>query len=492
MSVFNRNGTYQISLFFDVGRGKERLVISSGCSDKKAAAEMERKMGLLAQHRVAGNQPPPELVQWMERLPARLRMALVQKGIVDAHASASSEPIDQHLADYLDWCATVDSQSRTHVANKRTQINTVVRFMGVRRLSEVSREKMLSYQRAAKAKEEGNSHATVNRHCAAFNAFLNWCVEQQRLHLNPLTGIRRLNEEADRRRPRRPYTAEEVERLLDAAKPYRRLVYLFAVYTGLRRSELKRARVGNVDLENGVLRVPSRVDKEGESSVLPLHPALVEPLREYLRRRPDPREPLFDQIPRIQTLRRDLRRAGIERFNEEEEQLDFHALRTTLATEMIRAGVPLAKAALVTRHRSAKVLERHYVKLASQDAADALGVMPSFRTRGVVESDALVDPEAGLAGAVGDARVAERNTLATPLAPEAYSAAREGLEAAGTGGDRRDADRRELLDEGVAGETQPPYTAAPCGERRQPAADDNLKRRKSRPEQDLRAVGAVG
>ena len=495
MSVINRQGIYQISLFFDLGRGRERLLVSSGCRDKRAAETMARKIRLLVDARVAGEQPRPELAQWVDAVPNRVRRALVKKGIIDSDRAANAAPIGQHVAEYLKWSEIEEGQGRTHLQNKRTQLNRIIEFMKIHRLSEITRDKVLAYRRHVKAKPSGNSNATINRHVAVFQAFLNWCVDQGRLHVNPVGRVRRLDEEADRRRPRRPYTPEEVRALLKVAAPYRRLVYLFAVYTGLRHGEIKKTRVGNLDLKARTLRVSGRVDKEGKSATLPLHADLVDALSEYLPTRGGPSEPLFDRVPRIQTLRRDLRKAGIARYNEEDEQLDFHALRTTLATELIRAGVPLSNAKLLTRHASTKVLEKNYVKLIHPDAEAAMSALPSLiksvegssdAERRALEVDMRPNEETS-----GD-RAQHGIEPAPNGAPDA---ARCAPKAAATDFDRRERPAGERSEAGrikVADEIQVLYPARLGSQRRQPAASGSQNKRKTLFYKDLRAVGAAG
>ena len=464
MSVFLRNRIYQASIFFDLGRGRERLVISTGCTDKRAAAEMERKLGVLIESRVAGEQPKPELMQWVELLPGRIRKALADKGIVDPQRYANSAHIREHLDDYLDWCENINSQGDMHLGNKRTQLPEMIDFMKIERLSEITRAKVLAYRRAVVTKQSGSSHATANRHVAAFIAFVNWCVDEQRLYMNPIGRIRRLKEDKDPRRPRRPYTPDEVKKLIAVAPQYRKLVYLFAVYTGLRRGELKKTLVGNIDLEAKTLRVPVRVDKEDKESVLPLHPELIPLLTHHLANR-GPRDPLFDRVPRIQTLRKDLAKAGIDRFNEENERLDFHALRTTLATELIRAGVPLSKVKLVTRHASTKVLEKHYAKLVHPDAESAIRELPSFTDTGEAEPEGNEDdagsdePGATEASSADATEAGGAQRVPVASGDVALGDARHALEGAGGDLDRRDGSAGDRGRNGVAPGAQARYAA---------------------------------
>ena len=87
------------------------------------------------------------------------------------------------------------------------------------------------------------------------------------------------------KRPRRlpvVLSQEEVGRLIDSAKNLFHRTMLMTLYAaGLRRSELCRLKVGNIDSQRMVLRVEH--GKGGIDRDVPLSPKLLETLREYWR-----------------------------------------------------------------------------------------------------------------------------------------------------------------------------------------------------------------
>ena len=70
----------------------------------------------------------------------------------------------------------------------------------------------------------------------------------------------------------------------------------------------------------------------------------------------------------------------MQRKDERGYQLDFHALRTTMATRLLRAGVTASHAKLITRHTSTSVLERRYNALTMTDARAAMQQVPWIGT----------------------------------------------------------------------------------------------------------------
>jgi hypothetical protein len=205
-------------------------------------------------------------------------------------------------------------------------------------------------------------------------------VEWKRAHENPLLRLKRQNEDEDRRRVRRAATEQELDAFIDAVRNTPRAAYyLTVIHTGLRRKESRLLLKGDVDLEAATMRLRSTVSKNGREDLLPLHPQVVEALRPLMTVQSKATEPLFAVVPRLRTFYRDLQRAGITPVDGEGRKLDFHALRMTLATRLIKQGVPLSKVSLITRHRSVRVLEKHYKDLR---LGDARGVVDGVRAFG--------------------------------------------------------------------------------------------------------------
>lgn len=51
-------------------------------------------------NQVAGEQPDPQLAQWLETIPNRLRDQLVRIGLLDAKRAAAGKPLLEHLEDF--------------------------------------------------------------------------------------------------------------------------------------------------------------------------------------------------------------------------------------------------------------------------------------------------------------------------------------------------------------------------------------------------------
>lgn len=138
---------------------------------------------------------------------------------------------------------------------------------------------------------------------------------------------------------RRALSDDEMLRLLAGAgelKP----VYLMAVNTGLRRSEMGALRWGDLVLDavTPFVTVRASTTKNGKAVAMRLRPELAEVLRELKVTGAPDNEPVFRRIPRIERFRRDLKNAGIAFQDCQGRSADFHSLRKTFGTNLARGG----------------------------------------------------------------------------------------------------------------------------------------------------------
>lgn len=148
---------------------------------------------------------------------------------------------------------------------------------------------------------------------------------------------------------------EEVGQLIDAAGNLQQRAILMILYgTGMRRAEVSRLKVADVDSRRMNIRVEH--GKGGHDRDLPLSPALVETLREYWRWK-KPRTYLFpsgdghrgkDQPISDRSIwyacKEAARHAGIKR------RVTPHTLRHSWATHLLEAGTDLRTIQMLLGH----------------------------------------------------------------------------------------------------------------------------------------------
>lgn len=150
---------------------------------------------------------------------------------------------------------------------------------------------------------------------------------------------------------------EEVRRMIDAATTLLHRTLLMILYsTGMRRAEVARLKVSDIDSERMVIHI--RQGKGSRDRDVPLSPKLLETLREYWRWK-KPREYLFpgetcrgSKCPHLTSkavyhaVKGAARRAGIQK------NVGPHTLRHSFATHLLEAGADLRTIQLLLGHAS--------------------------------------------------------------------------------------------------------------------------------------------
>ena len=376
MNTYKQNGKpnwyFAICLNAEAG-GRKQNVVNTYATDRRVANEVLRKTQLLAESVDAAMPLTGELRKWLEQMPLKLRKRLATIGLLDTQADATARSVIQHVEDYLEDCR-FQGKGKSFENIKRSQLNRAMQGTRAKRLTDLNRERVTIFLR--ELRDKPLRARTVNQNRSTLVGFLNWCVDHDRLPSHQLDRIPRLPEESDRSLVRRAATDDEIERLLAVVPPDRAIKYQTALFTGLRRSELRLLEVRDLDLLGGMLTVRAGIGKSKKADLLPLHDDLRVLLRKYIQKM-RPQDLLFDSIPHIETFQLDLKRAGIAYRDENGRQLDFHALRGTFATRLLRQGVPPSVARRLTRHASVVTLEKHYDKLGLADAVKAMKKLPS-------------------------------------------------------------------------------------------------------------------
>ena len=149
---------------------------------------------------------------------------------------------------------------------------------------------------------------------------------------------------------------EEVTRLIDSASNLSHRAILMILYsTGIRRSELVRLKVGDIDSERMVIHIQQ--GKGSKDRDVPLSPKLLETLREYWRWA-KPKTYLFPgqrgaDMPLTtkavwHACQGAVRRAGISK------KISPHSLRHSYATHLLESGADLRTIQLLLGHADIK------------------------------------------------------------------------------------------------------------------------------------------
>jgi integrase len=301
---------------------------------------------------------------------------------------ARRRPIAEHLLDFEE-SLRAKGCSVGHRDTLLARLRKLMEGCRISSLPDVNPSSVESWL-ARRQRDEGMSSRTRRHYAVHALQFGRWLVAGNRVVKNPFAGLRtNLNVESDRRRRRRSLTPEECRRLLAAAAaskrklggmtgPDRRIFYLTAINTGLRRNELGVLTPESFRLDDDppTVTVEGKGTKNRRTAVLPLRQDLAAELREWLRGKPAGK-PVFPVKGRKRKamLRADLKAAGIEPVVDGR-VIDLHALRVSFITHLALGGVPLAVAQKLARHSDPRLTSNVYTSLSLAELHRAVQALP--------------------------------------------------------------------------------------------------------------------
>ena len=292
------------------------------------------------------------------------RVEKVRAGVLTADEDAAAARAHCLLDDHVrDWLRALEARGahRNRREAYRRRVGRVLRecgFVRARDLCSSAVEHWLTERRL-----EGLSASEWNETRTSLVAFASWLVRNGRLPSNPFAGLERLNSEAERCLERRALSNEECARLLEAARERpladamiirtgkragesgakvsdkrrrllelegeeRRLCYLLALTTGLRRGELRSLTVSSLrtdHAERTVLALKAADEKARRGALIPL------------------RDDVASELGRVLDLRLEHRRSEATRRAD--------PIPTALAPDDRLVAVPTARTFNRTRHR---------------------------------------------------------------------------------------------------------------------------------------------
>jgi len=235
-----------------------------------------------------------------------------------------------------------------HQKGKRTHTEDVARirkfleWAHIQKIGEVNEKKLQDYfNNRIQGKLEPN---TVNRIMASMKTWLNFAVRRQYIKENPMKGIKMLRLPEN---PPRFLTKDEIEKVLKVAE--KTDIYpavATAIYTGMRKSELFTLEWIDIDFTRGTITVRNKegfTTKSKKFRVIPLHPAL----KAILDRIKLKDGHCFDIINQRRIFDRIMRKAEID-------DLGWHSLRHTFASQMIMSGADLVTVSKLLGHSDIK------------------------------------------------------------------------------------------------------------------------------------------
>lgn len=335
-----------------------------------------------------------KLADEMEFHSRREREGLVETGHRHRQAAAA-KPVAAHLDDYrLELVARGDS--RPHVRQTVNAVRALLADAAVDTVADLSPERVQgALGRLAAA---GKSPRTRNFALGALKGFARWLEDNNRIKEMPrgLARIEAASEKIGRRRERRAATIQEIERILLAARcgpdhhvygptrskhhktvitgPCREALYRLALGTGFRAKELRALLPEWFRLEGDSPEVviPAAFTKNRQEARQPIARELAEGLRAFVERAEPGRPVLVVPDKTAKMLRADMAAAGIPYRDAAGRYLDFHALRHSFGTHLVRSGVNPKVVQKLMRHSTITLTMDRYAHADDDDMRQAL------------------------------------------------------------------------------------------------------------------------
>jgi integrase len=238
----------------------------------------------------------------------------------------------------------------------------------------------------------GLGASAANDYLGAVKRFSRWLARDRRTPFDPLAHLTRFNPALDVRHPRRPLTAEEFGRFVEATgggAPFgplagadRLVIYCLSARTGLRAGELASLTPASFDFaaRPPTVTVEAAYSKHRRKDVLPLRPDVAELARAYCEGRPQGVRlwPGMWWRQGAEMVRRDLADAGIPYEDGRGRLFDFHALRHSFLTHLAESRVHPKVAQVLARHSSIRLTLDVYTHLEAVDVAGDLDKLPDL------------------------------------------------------------------------------------------------------------------
>ncbi len=342
--------------------------------------------------------------------------AMKAEGLIDPLDEHRRRPVAELLAEFISTLKSTGRSSR-YVLQVENRIQRIIDGTSIKHLHELDPVRVNEFLSSLRTeKKKRLSGHTTNEYIRCLREFTKWAVLARRLGLDPLASLKRVERKAIKpTHPRRGLSWTELGKLLDAAerRPLlevqtirtgpnkgmptakvsdrvkankihkgreRRLVYLLAIWTGLRRNEIRQLRWADVDLDCLPRRIRLRAEttKSKRADSVVIHPQLAEALRQFKPTACSPDDQVVSTVPDMKAFKADLKLAGIEYGDQAMGYADLHATRMSLSTKMAAEGLSLRVRQAQMRHTDPRLTDNTYMDENLLPIADEIMRLPSI------------------------------------------------------------------------------------------------------------------
>ncbi len=333
--------------------------------------------------RVKGFKDKQATVQLAAKLEKEAELG--KAGIFDKYAEQRKRPLKEHLADFK---ASLEKKGNTvsYVIQTISRIEKAFKQCKFIFWNDITADEVENF--LSDLRDNGASDQTSNYYLQSLKAFCKWMVKRKRAGESPLTPLD--NRTITNKGKRRALSSDEVRKLLEAKESeperynttghQRATLYLLAVETGLRASELRSLTVSSFDLNQCTVTVKTEDAKNNKESTLPLREETAVLLKNFLSGKL-PGTPAFvmpSKYNMANMLRADLEAAGIDHKDNGEGKIDFHSLRHTTGSLLAASGTHPKVAQSIMRHSDINLTMSRYTHIFRGQESEAIANLPDF------------------------------------------------------------------------------------------------------------------
>lgn len=321
----------------------------------------------------------------------------VRAVISDLHKSITGQEVASlTMREHSDnWLAEKKGTSAATMTFYKGSVKKFLTFLGERadaEISEIDSRTVVAYRNDLLTKV---SPKTVNHDLKTVKAMFKAAKRDQLVSDDPAEFIETAKGSGEA--TRRPFTMEEIKRVLAVSNDEWRSMIICGLYTALRISDVAKLSWNLIDLQKGEIFM--KIQKTGKTLVIPIAPALAEHL-ESLASSDNPLAPLHPSAFAIWQKTRLTGRLG-NQFSEilvqaglreattrestgkgrgarrEGKELSFHCLRHTAITLMKEAGIPESVVMAIVGH-SSKEVSAQYTHVGREALNSAVASLPKI------------------------------------------------------------------------------------------------------------------
>ena len=322
-------------------------------------------------------------------MPSRIVRKLGNIGLLSAARTMGKNRLEDHLCNFMDNLK-IKGSTEKHLNRIENRIKRICKACGFKVISDLDASRFTAYMNGL------NLAVKTKRHyIATMKQFTQWLNDTGRLSKNNFKLIKTPKVlQRDQVHPRRALTANEVARLIRAAengRPFRSisgaeraLIYRLAVESGLRFNEIVTLKVSDFNFDDCTIQVRDGNEKARRGAILPLRKSTADMIKEFLSNK-TPQAIAFTAKKGYLMIKPDLKAAGIP-YEVDGKFADFHSLRHSTASLLIRTGANVKTIQTLMRHSTADLTLSKYSHIYAGQQRETIESLPDF----VVKQDKAI------------------------------------------------------------------------------------------------------